>query len=182
MFYLFKKIFLFVKNNLHIKANPIGYARKIGVRVGENCRFLGVTTRTFGSEPFLVTIGDHVTITDGVRFITHDGGVWIFREDHPCLDIVSPICIGRNVFIGVGVIIMPGVEIGNNTVIGAGAVVTKSFDDNCIIAGVPARIIKTSDEYWIGVCDKSIPTRNMSEKNKVDYLREKFNKKCHEKE
>ncbi len=50
--------------------------------------------------------------------------------------------IGDNVIIGAGAKIIGGVTIGNNVVIGANAVVTKSFPDNCVIAGVPAKIIK----------------------------------------
>ncbi len=54
----------------------------------------------------------------------------------------SPITIGDNVWIGAGAIINPGVTIGNNVVIGSGAVVTKSFGDNVILGGVPARVMK----------------------------------------
>lgn len=53
----------------------------------------------------------------------------------------SPIIIKKNVWIGANAIILPGVVIGNNCIIGAGSVVTKSFDDNSVIAGNPARII-----------------------------------------
>jgi len=55
----------------------------------------------------------------------------------------SPITIGDNVWIGGGVIINPGVTIGSNVVIGSGAVVTKSFGDNVILGGVPARVIRS---------------------------------------
>ena len=51
--------------------------------------------------------------------------------------------IGKNVWIGRNVCIMPGVTIGDGCIIGANAVVTKSFDKNCIVAGCPARKIKT---------------------------------------
>lgn len=50
--------------------------------------------------------------------------------------------IGNNVNIGVSVVIIGKIHIGNNVIIGAGAVVTKDFPDNCVIAGNPARIIK----------------------------------------
>ena len=57
----------------------------------------------------------------------------------------SKVEIGNNVWIGGGVTILPGVSIGNNTVVGAGSVVTKSFPDNVVIAGNPAKIIKKLD-------------------------------------
>lgn len=47
----------------------VAYARKKGVKVGENCR---IYIKNWGSEPFLISIGDHVTVTSGVKFITHD--------------------------------------------------------------------------------------------------------------
>lgn len=57
----------------------------------------------------------------------------------------KPVCIGNNVWIGEGVCVMPGVTIGDNVIIGANAVVTHSFPKNVVIAGVPAKIIKTLD-------------------------------------
>lgn len=48
---------------------------------------------------------------------------------------------------------MPGVEIGKNCIVGAGAVVTKKFPDNCVIAGVPAKIIETTEEYSKKILD-----------------------------
>ena len=56
--------------------------------------------------------------------------------------ISNDVKIGRNCWIGEKVTILPGVTIGNNVIIGAGSVVTKSFEDNTIIAGCPAKCIK----------------------------------------
>lgn len=58
------------------------------------------------------------------------------------LEYGAPITIGDNVWIGGGAIILAGVNLGDNVVVGAGSVVTKSFGDNVVIAGNPARVIK----------------------------------------
>lgn len=57
----------------------------------------------------------------------------------------NPIVIGDDCWIGTRVIILPGVHLGNQCIVGAGAVVTHSFPDRCIVGGVPARIIKTRE-------------------------------------
>ena len=67
------------------KQHPIQYAKKIGVNIGKNCRLIDVS---FSSEPYLITLGDHVSATS-VRFETHDGGVWVFREEYPEIDKVK---------------------------------------------------------------------------------------------
>lgn len=54
----------------------------------------------------------------------------------------KPVKIGKNVWIGEGACIMPGVTLGNNVIVGANAVVTHSFEDNSVIAGVPAKLLK----------------------------------------
>lgn len=62
--------------------------------------------------------------------------------------------IGNNVWIGEQTCILPGVSIGNNSIVGAGSIVTKSFPDNVIIAGNPARVIKYYDnikKLWVRV-------------------------------
>lgn len=56
--------------------------------------------------------------------------------------IVKETIIGENCFIGEKSIILPGVILGNNVIVAAGSVVTKSFDDNVLIGGNPAKIIK----------------------------------------
>ncbi len=64
------------------------------------------------------------------------------EERKNSIGIPQKVIIGNNVWIGGGVTILPGVCLGNNVVVGAGSVVTKSFPDNVVIAGNPAKIIK----------------------------------------
>ena len=58
-----------------------------------------------------------------------------------------PIHVGKNVWIGSGVQIMPGVEIGNNSVIAAGSVVTRDIPANVVAAGSPCRVLRKIGEY-----------------------------------
>lgn len=62
----------------------------------------------------------------------------------------EPIIIGNHCWIGTNAIILPGTKLGNNCVVAAGSVVNKEFPDNCLIGGVPARIIKTNIEWGNG--------------------------------
>ena len=103
------------------------------------------------SEPHLVFLGDNVNVATEVLFMNHDltatmldkkigkTGHYTFRK--------GEVHIGNNVFIGARSIILYNVNIGSNVIIGAGSVVTKDIPDNSVVAGIPARFIKTFDEY-----------------------------------
>ncbi|GAB3025467.1 hypothetical protein GCM10027051_32750 [Niabella terrae] len=137
---MIQKIFRLFKKQFD---TSLKYARSLGVKVGNNCWIGDVS---FGSEPYLVTLGNHVQITSGVRFFTHGGG-WVLRLQQPDFDSFGKIIVGNNVYIGSCSLIMPGVSIGDNVIIAAGSVVTKSVPDNCIIGGNPAVIIGDFDNY-----------------------------------
>lgn len=126
----------------------------------------------FGSEPYLITIGSNCRITYGVKFATHDGGVWTLRKNGILedADIFGRITIGDNTNIGWNAIIMPGVSIGKNCVIGAGAVVTKDIPDNSVAAGVPAKVIETLDEYMEKIEQKAVMTKHMNPDEKRKFL------------
>ena len=128
----------------------------------------------FGSEPYLITIGSNCRITYGVKFATHDGGVWTLRKNGflEDADVFGRITIGDNTNIGWNAIIMPGVNIGKNCVIGAGAVVTKDVPDNSVAAGVPAKVIETLDEYKKKVESKAVMTKHMKPDEKRKFLEE----------
>ena len=151
----------------------VSYLRKQGVIIGDGCSIS--KSAYFGSEPFLVKIGDHVRITQNVKFITHDEGLWTLRH----MGLIpseavkyGDIRIGDNCNISWNVIIMPNVHIGNNCVIAAGAVVTKNVPDGEVWGGVPARFIETIDEYHKKIFLSTVPTFGMRQKEKEEYLRE----------
>ena len=154
---------------------PVQYARDLGVQIGDDCEIYRDVY--WGSEPYLISIGDKVRITSGVRFINHDGGIWVLRNDGrlPNGDIFGAITIGNNVHIGINAIIMPNVHIGNNCIIGCGAVVTKDVPDNTIVGGVPAKKIKTIEEYYQKHKDGCDFIKTYSKEEKRKYLLKKFN-------
>jgi carbonic anhydrase/acetyltransferase-like protein (isoleucine patch superfamily) len=65
---------------------------------------------------------------------------------------------------------MPGVKIGDNVVIGVGSIVTKNIPSNCVAAGVPAKIIRSIEEYHKKYSELFTPTKNMTKKEKRKYL------------
>ncbi|MEN8635866.1 acyltransferase [Pseudoalteromonas distincta] len=155
-----------LKNKLHVVFfGRISLLRKLGGKVGSNCRFIGDIT--FGSEPYLIEIGNNVSITSS-HFVNHDGGVWVFRQDFPDIDVIKPICIGDNVFIGSHCIIMPGVTIGSNVVVGAGSIITKNLESNGVYAGVPAKFIKSLDDYKKTSLENNLNTKGLL--TKKNYL------------
>ena len=139
-YWLVKRIIKNCGKNVVVKSNCyFGNGTKLEVgdfsQLGQNARILGP-----------VKIGSHVIMAPDVVImaVTHD----VSDLTKPMIDksnpsIESKVEIGNNIWIGTRVIIMPGIKIGNNSIIGAGAVVTKSFPENSIIGGVPAKLIKT---------------------------------------
>ena len=92
-----------------------------------------------------IRIGDDVQVGPHVQFLTptHPLEPELRRLKY---EAAEPITIEDNVWLGGGVIILPGVTIGENTVVGAGAVVTRDLPANVVAAGNPARVIRQLDE------------------------------------
>lgn len=107
------------------------------IRLGKNvfinhaCSFLDIGGITIEDD---VQIGPHVNLTS---------------ENHP-LDpadrktlLLQPVIIRRNAWIGAGATILPGITIGENAIVAAGSVVSRDVPPNTVVAGVPARVVKT---------------------------------------
>lgn len=151
----------YVEYYVHFRANKTAYLRYLGARIGNDCDIM-TKISNFGSEPWLIELGDRVHIVAGVTFITHDGSSRLFRGKYQDMNPVygnrfGTIRILDNCFIGYGVIILPGVTIGPNSIIGAGSVITKTVPPNVIAAGNPARQLYSLDEYIERYRAKMIP-------------------------
>lgn len=153
---------------MFISANKV--AKIEGVKFGKNCFF---RTKQFGSEPYLIEVGDNFKTAGNVQFVTHDGGVHVLRNLYPEfkeIDSFGRIIIGNNVFIGYGTVILPGTIIGNNIIIGAGSIVRGKILNNAIYAGVPAKYICTIDEYKNKNMKRFVETKNLSTNEKKDFI------------
>ncbi|SEW41008.1 Hexapeptide repeat of succinyl-transferase [Chryseobacterium wanjuense] len=118
-----------------------------GLKVGKNVRFVEVPQ--FGTECFLIEIGDQTTFSNNVRFVNHDGGqnALHFFDKYKDVRTFGRIKIGKQCLIGADTIIMLGVEMGDNCVLGAGSILTTSMPSGTVYAGVPAKYICTIEEY-----------------------------------
>lgn len=116
--------------------------REKGAKVGENVHIHMGTNKIDVSHAFLLEIGDNVTISDA-RILMHDGST----KHVTGYTLVGKVKIGSNVFIGADAVILPGVNIGDNVIVGAASVVSKDIPNNSVVAGNPARIIASFDEY-----------------------------------
>lgn len=148
--------------------------RGSGASIGNNCEIYSDVV--FGSEPYLISIGDNVRLTSGCKFITHDGGAWVLRN-LKLIDkgeLFGKISIGNNVHIGINTIIMPNVKIGNNCIIGCGSIVTKDIPDNSVAVGIPAKVIETIDEYYNKNKERFDLTKNMATNEKKKYIINKY--------
>lgn len=165
---------MLIKKIIPMKRYP-DYLRKKGLKLGENCVIY--KNVDFGSEPYLITIGNNVRITAGVKLTTHDGGLWVlrfserFRDEYGDADKFGRITIGNNVHIGLNAVIMPGVSIGDDSIIGCGAVVTHNVPSGTIVGGVPARPIETIEEYAEKLRGTTVNTKHMSHDEKREYIK-----------
>jgi acetyltransferase-like isoleucine patch superfamily enzyme len=159
-----------VMSNKYNKVNV--YKKYLGLNAGNNVIITGLPN--FGSEPYLIFIGNDVRITHNVNFSNHDGGTGIFRKEYPGLNVFGKIIVKDNVFIGSNSTIMQGVTINENVVIGTGSIVTRDCDPDSVYAGVPAKKIKTLEEYKTQSLKKAVFIDTDDHETKKKLLTEHF--------
>ncbi|MBZ5202037.1 acyltransferase [Planomicrobium chinense] len=121
---------------------PISELIEAGLKVGKNFS-RQEEVKIDPSHCELITIGDNVILAPRVHILAHDASLKPFLG----YTKLGRVTIGNNVFIGANSIVLPNVQIGDNVVIGAGSVVSKDVKSNSVVAGNPARFIKSIDNY-----------------------------------
>ena len=149
----FKKAQLTLGDNVRINSNfwsnflglyqrTIIVARGFAqVKIGNNVGISGATIYARDK----IEIGNDCLIGANVKIVDNDFHPIdpAVRLSHTAVEAPhAPVSIGNNVFIGMNAIILKGTTIGDNCVVGAGSVVHGTFEDNCVIAGNPAKVIK----------------------------------------
>lgn len=144
LYFFFQRV---LRVNSHVKwrvhwSSIVTYPERIKMNYWRP--FLGFLPNCYIQAMNGIEIGKNVRIGPSVKLISasHDVYDYDLHTKHP------PIIIEDNCWIAANVTILPGVQLGDHTVVAAGAVVNKSFlEGNCIIGGIPAKIIKKLDSY-----------------------------------
>ncbi len=121
----------------------VDYYRSLGTEIGNNFSFNSGYPIDI-NFPWLISIGDDVTLASNVRLLAHDASTAKIEGVRTKLGIVK---IGNNVFIGADTVVLCNVRIGDNVVIGANSVVTHDVPSNSVYAGNPAKFVCTFDEF-----------------------------------
>lgn len=140
---LLKEMFAEIGKNCYIEppihSNWGGHHVHLGKNVYSNFNLTLVDdTHIYIGE--YTMIGPNVTIATAAHPILPE-----LREQG--LQFNMPVHIGRNCWLGAGVIVLPGITIGNNVVIGAGSVVTKDLPDNVVAVGNPCKVLREINEH-----------------------------------
>ena len=129
--------------------NYINYLRSKGMIIGDNTVIYSPAHCTIDeTRPWMIEIGDNVSITKGVTILTHGYDWSVFKGLYgDVLGSSGRVIIGNNVFVGMNSTILKGVVIGDNVVIGANSLINKDVPSNSVVVGNPQRVICGIDEY-----------------------------------
>lgn len=142
------RIFIMTMHSGNEKKKKRVLEKKIA-HLGNNSR---VYSDSFGSEPYLLWIGDNVIVASGVKFIEHDASYYnahryVGEVAHPQGEKMGAIVLEDNCFIGAGSIILGGTKIGRDSLIAAGSVVHGIVPPGEVWGGVPAKKIMLMSDY-----------------------------------
>jgi len=136
----------------HKYSSPVyvKYLSEEGMEIGNNSFFYNPEESPIDETSLkFIHMGCNCRITSGVRILGHDYSYAVVRPTHHAmLRKTGHTRIGNNVFIGYNSIILMNTTIGDNVIIGAGSVVSGIVPPNVIVAGNPAKVISTLDEYY----------------------------------
>lgn len=163
IFHRFPGTRIHIGANVRIVSRPYRYAQNIfpqsklrtmsptaRIEIGDNVGFNSISIM---ARSQLVQIGSGTMIGGNCQISDSDGHpLWPpeSRAHYPGSEFDAPVKIGANVFIGINVIVLKGVEIGDNSVIGAGSVVTSPIPPNCVAGGVPAKVVRELSDAGVG--------------------------------
>ena len=116
-----------------VRAYPLYLRRFYKMDIGEDVQISWKAHLDKSINPKGIHIGDGTHVVNGAMILAHDA----------CRRLKTDTVIGKNCLIGARSIILPGVTIGDSTIVAAGAVVSKDVPPNSIVAGNPARVVKT---------------------------------------
>lgn len=127
----------------------VNYLRSNGMVIGNNTVIYSPNNCVIDqTRPWMIEIGDNVSITTGVTILTHGYDWSVFKGMYgDVLGSAGRVKIGNNVFIGMNSTILKGVTIGNNVVIGANSLINKNVPDNSVVVGNPQRTVCDIDSY-----------------------------------
>ncbi len=128
--------------NSFLKKIKIAHWKKEGLVVGKNFQ-LERNSYIDSSFPWLIEIGDNVTIAPDSLILSHDGST----KKSVGYSKIGKVVIGSNVFVGAKCIILPNTVIGNNVVIGAGSIVKGNIPDNTVVIGSPAKVVSSIADF-----------------------------------
>lgn len=128
----------------------ICYLRKKGIQIGDDCFFQSPKTAVVDTtRPLLVEVGNHCYFLENFTLLTHDNVAKVFgplKQDF--IPSSGKVVIGNNVYFTRNCTVLKGVTIGDNCIIGYGSTVLKSIPANSVVAGTPAKVICSVDEYY----------------------------------
>ena len=125
----------------HCPTNLTPFFRRLqGVKIGRNV-FIDRSVILDGIYPELITVGDDARLAPGSIVYCHSKAGKLLSESY-LPDVVAPVKIGDSAFVGLHVVVMPGVTIGKGAVVVSGSVVFTNVPEFCVASGNPAKVIR----------------------------------------